>query len=631
MPQKTAKTRRRNSAECRNADKRAIASILGSKKANQFYNASFDNSNDAIFLMEYDIFVECNKKTLEMYGCTKEQIIGRRPYEPFSPEYQPDGKVSREKALEKINAVFNGQPQCFEWTHSKIDGTLFEAEVSLSPLKLGSNTYIQAVVRNITRRKHLEDMIQSNEAGFRMVIENLPFAVFAHDMEGNIRIINRLSCKYTGYSREELLEMNVADIDPDIAARKDRENICLKLELGGSIQIKGIHRRKDSTEYSAEITISAITFKGERLLLTIVQDITERQKSEEALRENEEKIRSIFRAAPIGIGLVSNRVLLEVNDRICEMTGYSKEELIGQNSRILYPSDAEYELVGKEKYKQIRLPGTSTVETFFRRKDGNIVNILLSSTALNPDDLSCGVTFTALDITERKKTEAELLLRQEQLESLASELAMAEEQERHRIAVGIHDDVGAKIALAKLEIQTLLKSITDTSTRQSLNKQIETIDQIINDVRLLTFELSDPVLYEIGLEAAVESWMQKNISEINAVKWELLSEGPKLNLDNRIKITLFKGVKESVTNVLKHSKASRLIIFIKREKGQIVITVEDNGIGFDTSILAKSKLDKGSFGLFYLKERLNYLGGQLEICSQADSGTLVKMAMPLKE
>ncbi|MCI0477253.1 MAG: response regulator, partial [Anaerolineales bacterium] len=119
-------------------------------------------------------------------------------------------------------------------------------------------------------------------------------------------------------------------------------------------------------------------------------------------------VQSIFRAAPTGIGLVSNRVLLQVNDRICEMTGYTRDELIGQNSRILYATPEDFEYVGTEKYRQIREHGIGTVETRWRRKDGAVLDVLLSSVPFDPSDLSKGVTFTALDITERKRAEEEL-------------------------------------------------------------------------------------------------------------------------------------------------------------------------------------------------------------------------------
>jgi PAS domain S-box-containing protein len=147
-----------------------------------------------------------------------------------------------------------------------------------------------------------------------------------------------------------------------------------------------------------------------RLIGEIVQRrILERrqQESERAVRENESLLRSIFRAAPVGIGVVSNRILMTVNDRICEMTGYPRERLVGQSARMLYPSDADFDYVGREKYRQIAEAGSGTVETRWQCRDGRIIEVLMSSTPIHPQDLAAGVTFTALDITARKRAEAE--------------------------------------------------------------------------------------------------------------------------------------------------------------------------------------------------------------------------------
>ncbi|MFH1738301.1 MAG: PAS domain S-box protein, partial [bacterium] len=152
--------------------------------------------------------------------------------------------------------------------------------------------------------------------------------------------------------------------------------------------------------------------------------IGERRQVEEALRESESRSKSIFRAAPIGIGVMSNRVLKEVNDRFCSMVGYTREELLDQSARMLYSTDEDYEYVGSEKYAQIRERGTGTVESRWRRKDGRIIDVLLSSTLLEPNDSSAGVTFTALDITDRKRTER-ALERSERLYREAIEVADA--------------------------------------------------------------------------------------------------------------------------------------------------------------------------------------------------------------
>lgn len=122
----------------------------------------------------------------------------------------------------------------------------------------------------------------------------------------------------------------------------------------------------------------------------------------------EQFLSSILRSAPSGIGVVENRVIVRVNDYITELTGYSREELLGQSARMLYPSDAEYEFVGQEKYRQIAEKGTGSVETLWRRKDGTLLNVILSSTPLDQANLDIGVVFTVLDITERRKTAAAL-------------------------------------------------------------------------------------------------------------------------------------------------------------------------------------------------------------------------------
>jgi diguanylate cyclase (GGDEF)-like protein/PAS domain S-box-containing protein len=137
-------------------------------------------------------------------------------------------------------------------------------------------------------------------------------------------------------------------------------------------------------------------------------DITDRKHAEETRRLSDERLQSVFRVAPAGIGVVRDRVFSEVNQRLCEMTGYTPEELIGQSSRMLYPSEEEHALVGRIKYDQIKATGTGAVETRWHRKDGTIREIWLASSPFNSEDLSQGVIFTALDITERKTAEKAL-------------------------------------------------------------------------------------------------------------------------------------------------------------------------------------------------------------------------------
>ena len=178
--------------------------------------------------------------------------------------------------------------------------------------------------------------------------------------------------------------------------------LVVPIFLGGSIvAVFGVGNKDEDYDDKDVELVSAL---GD-----LAWDILLRKKSEDALRQNEEHLQAIFRVAPTGIGVVRDRVLTRVNQRVCEMTGYSADELLGQSARMLYPTQEDFDFVGREKYRQIREKGTGEVETRWLRKDGSVLDILMASTPLDPQDLSAGVTFTALDITERTRIQAELL------------------------------------------------------------------------------------------------------------------------------------------------------------------------------------------------------------------------------
>jgi len=259
-------------------------------------------------------------------------------------------------------------------------------------------------LEEIGRRQKVEEALQTKTQELdRYFTHSLDLLCIA-DTDGYFRRLNPEWESALGYPLLELEGKRFLDfVHPD-----DLEATIAAIgELAGAREVLNFVNRYRHRDGSYR-WIEWRAYPAENLIYAVARDITRRKTMEEALRESESNLNSIFLAAPIGIGVVSNRIIKRVNDRLCAMTGYTQEQLIDKSARILYATAEDFEFVGREKYAQISQWGTGTVETRWIRKDGAMMDILLSSTPIDPSDLAAGVTFTALDITKRKQMEEAL-------------------------------------------------------------------------------------------------------------------------------------------------------------------------------------------------------------------------------
>ena len=229
---------------------------------------------------------------------------------------------------------------------------------------------------------------------------------------------------------------------------------------------------------------------------------------------------------------------------------------------------------------------------------------------------------------ERLRATDELNQYQTQLRALASEVIIAEEQERRRIAVELHDEVIQDLGLSKIKLGELSKFLANNKYLYLVNETRKLIERIIKESRTLVFDLSSPILYELGYEAAVK-WLAEQTENNLGIPCRVQDDGQPKPMNKEMQVLLFKAVRELMINISKHAQAKTVDIFIRRAGDVIEVSVRDDGAGFDPDQIKLAGSNRLKFGLFGIMERLNLLNGKVIISSSPDCGTNITLTAPL--
>jgi len=427
-----------------------------------------------------------------------------------------------------------------------------------------------------------------------------------------------LGARVSGESDVELLESlkkvtneMIKDIAGEITKRKRAEAALLKAH-------NELERRVE--ERTAELRIA-----NEKLH----QEVAERNRAEDALRQSEEHHRTLIETMNEGLSVVDkDSIITFVNDQFCTMTGYSRDELIGYSETILLDKESQriFNKQWAERTKGIAVP----YEITLTRKDDRKVHTLVSPKPIFDENSQFSGSFGIFtDITERKQAESELLSYQEQLRSLASELSLVEERQRRCIATELNDYIGQTLYYSKNKLEALKELASAGDLKEAADEVLSLIAQTIEYTKSLTFQLGTPLLYEEGLEAALK-WLGYQFQKQLGLVFQFEDDMKPKPIADETRILLYQAVRELMINVTKHAKARNVKVSIQRDYKYIQISVEDDGIGFDTSKIEAYKSKDGGFGLFSIHERLKYLGGHFKFASKSGYGTKSTLTVPLK-
>jgi PAS domain S-box-containing protein len=521
-------------------------------------------------------------------------------------------------------ALRSGKVSTFEFACH--DGRTFE--VKLAPV--AESGYVNAYGFDITDRKEAEQQVRQSEQKYKELFESAREAIIIMDLNGKITDANRTVEEY-GHTRDYLLGKSIFDFIPvnhRARAARDFDELCHGTPVKGEMEViapKG--------NLTVEYRDNPIVRGGQIVAVqAILMDITERKQAEQQLAQSESRLKMTVDAVDLGTwdwDLVTGEIIW--GGHHAELFGFDPGEFDGRyesfESRI-HPDD----LTGINHAVQESIQKGADYAHEYRvvRPDGTIRWVAGKGRPILDDNgKAVRMMGIAYDITERKHAEQALRDYQAELKSLASELALAEERERHRIAAGIHDDIGQKLALAKMELQLLARSPGKSKIPASLDSVCARIDEAIKDAHSLTFELSNPALYDLSFAAAIELWLLERIQKKHGIKCTVIAGEQAVPLDENSKVVLFRAVRELAVNVVKHAKATALTVTIEKLENSVQITCKDDGLGFTPPKGGAAVQDaKGGFGLFNIKERLEYLGGGMKLQSAPGHGTLITLSLP---
>jgi PAS domain S-box-containing protein len=622
-------------------------------------------------------YVYANAAAERAFNTPRELLYGRRDEEIFPPDVAAQFRSNDMQALADEKGV-----QVIE-TLRQQDGVLHSSLVNKFPIPGpdGSTTLIGGTAFDITERLRAEEALQESEERFRAILRQATAGILRKDAYGRLLFVNQAFCNMLGYTESELLGKTVWDVmHPDDIEENRRSYERLMLE-GTPFKLERRFLRQDGSVIWVDASVSPImdaagkpqsavavevditgrkhaeealrelnmqledrvlsrTAKLREVNQALREEITERQRVEEALRQsealaraNEEKLSTLFELLPVGISFLDPEgQIIQVNPALTNIMKLSKEQLLNRvyqsrkyirpNGMVMPPSELASQRAlreGKTVYN---------VETGVVLEDGEV---LWTSVSAAPVDVAeVGAVVVTADITESKRAERALRESRERLQILSQRLVEVQEEERRAIARELHDRVGQTLAALNINLIIISGQIggkVDEQVTSRLGDSMKLVAETIALVRDVMSNLRPSVLDDYGLESAIDSHLNQFTARYEIkVKFEKPDQ-PLPRLGPSIEMTFLRIAQEALMNIAKHAQANQVTLSLQREGNAICMTIKDNGSGITSWQEANRP---GSHGLTIMRERAEAFGGHLNVSSVPGKGTKVEVKIPVE-
>ncbi|MFH0974196.1 MAG: PAS domain S-box protein [Spirochaetota bacterium] len=522
------------------------------------------------------------------------------------------------------------------------DGTEVPIDDSAAPIKdrSGNLTGVVLIFRDITERKQAEEKL----AFQAHLLANVHDAVIGLDADFVVNYWNDSAAAMYGWTAKEAIGKKSFDLLKTEYVGSTKDEVASRLTTNGHTIFEAIHYTKDGRQRSVEVR-SIVTYDNQGRpaeFISSCRDITKRKQAEEALQESVQTYRLLVNSIPnTSIHLFDEHLrFLIVGGVEVEKNKLDKSQMEGKTLREAYPKDIA------DLFEPIYQKALSGYPTSFEMSYGQYAYFQQTIPLKDVKGQIFGALQISSNITERKQAEeelrkareeleqrveertAELQKRTEQLRSLAQELTQTENRERKRLAAILHDDLQQILVGAKLSAESVHRKTDNDDLKSSIQKVADLLEESIKMSRSLTSELSPPIIHEGGLIPGLK-WLSR---------WMEEKQGLKININSGIEITpdsegismlLFQSIRELLLNIIKHAGVREADVSLNISDENILQTViTDNGKGFDISQIENRDSHTG-FGLFSIRERMEHLGGYVNIDSAPGTGTRVTLTVPL--
>ena len=520
---------------------------------------------------------------------------------------------------------------------------------------------------DISRQETSRKALKESEERYKHLFEHTPAMLHSIDPEGRIVYVSDQWLNRLGYARKEVVGKNFIDFLSD-ESRRIREGTSLPELLrtgdcsdvhyqyvskgGGTIEVlmSAVSEKSDSLDKRLILAVSIdVTerLKTEKALQRIHEDlesqvkkrteaylhsaeklsqeIEERKLTEDALRRSENKYSTLVENSLTGIYIKQDGKIVFANERFCEIHGYAHRELIGIESwRLVHPSDRAI----VEEYSIKRLQGLEAPNHYEARgltRDHRVIWVVRNNTRIFYKGRPA-VLGNLMDITRRKRVEGDLQKSEKELRMLSTQLLTAQENERKRIALELHDTIAQSLITIKFTLAQKLKQMGNPEPPDgiSIESVIEMVQANITEVRRLMTALRPSLLDDLGILATI-NWHCREFQSIYQnieIEKDLTIE--EKDVPHDLKIVIFRILQEAMNNIAKHSQASSILLFLNRENGTLELSVKDNGIGFDYQEALSNVTNTKGLGLLGMRERAELSFGSFAVTSKKDEGTHIQ-------